>query len=149
MGPTLPSNAERKVAPAPIAAKLCRGGRLGLCLRRCLQTTVNRRNRPNSRVRGARGAVAKTYPPIKPRGTAPIVNQPTTAQLSSRRLNHTRDPFPMSWATVKMGIASRMPKKATSAGSSTAAPPKPEMAAIVAATKATIASRTHWKTGGR
>jgi hypothetical protein len=36
-------------------------------------------------------------------GTAPRANQPTTGRFSSRRLNHTREPFPTSWTTVRIG----------------------------------------------
>jgi hypothetical protein len=52
----------------------------------------------------------------------------------------------MSWATVRIGIASRTPNTNTSIGNRTAAPPNPVTAASIAATKAT-AARTRRRTG--
>src|SRR6185436_15321490 len=76
-------------------------------------------------------------------GTAPSANHPTTGSSSSRRLNHTRLPLPTSCATVRIGIASRTPNIATSAGNSTAAPPNPATAASVLARSAAPPSSSH------
>src|SRR5512143_1288981 len=140
-GPTLPINAERKLDAAPIAAKLRRGGRGGR-ERVCRQTTIRIRKAPNKRVSAASGARAKRSPPASASGTPPAANQPTTRRSSSRRLNQTRLPFPMSWATVRIGTASRTPNTKTRTGRRTAAPPKPVTAASVDATNATTANKT-------
>src|SRR5215469_16955374 len=88
---------------------------------------------PRMRVRAVSGAFANRNPPSRANGTAPRENHPTTLQSSSRRLNHSRLPFPTSWATVRIGTASRIPKMDTRTGSRTAAPPNPVTAAKVAA----------------
>jgi hypothetical protein len=99
----------------------------------------NQQKDPIKRRSTGMGAAANSSPPRIAKGTAPNANQAITPKCSSLRLNHTRLPLPINWATVRMGIASRTPKNATRTGSSTAAPPNPEMAARVAAANATAA----------
>src|SRR5438552_3901776 len=145
-GPTLPVSAEMKLNNAPSPANARAVGRHTGAPGRRRHRTMSRRKAPITRLRAPSGAVANSTPPASASGTAPKANHPTTGRATSRRLNHTRLPFPMSCATVRIGIASRTPNTATSAGRSTAAPPNPATAASVLARYAAPPSSSHWVT---
>src|SRR5437870_3019839 len=142
-GPTLPVSAEMKLNNAPSPANARAVGRHTGAPGRRRHRTMSRRKAPITRLRAPSGAVANSTPPASASGTAPKANQPTTGRATSRRLNHTRLPFPMSCATVRIGMASRTPNTATSAGRSTAAPPNPATAASVLARNAAPPSSSH------
>src|SRR5712691_607383 len=142
-GPTLPTSAERKLNTAPMATKARTPGRHTGARGTWRHSTTPSRNAPTSRSSARSGAVANSTPPSRASGTAPSANHPTTGTATSRRLNHTRLPLPMSWATVRIGIASRTPNTATSGASSSAAPPNPATAASVLARSAAPPSNSH------
>src|ERR1043166_1538429 len=136
IGPTLPRSAERKLNTARGGRKRGAAARAAGARKRCEKATTAIKKTPSRRVRNDSGADANSNPPAIAAGTPPSANQPTTFKSTSRRLNATRLKLPSSCATVRIGIASRMPKSTTSGGSSTAAPPKPATAASVDARNA-------------
>src|ERR1044071_6301940 len=146
IGPTLPSRAERKLNTAPTIANARSGSRIVLAAPARRQTTTPIGKPPRRRERNDNGAEAKRKPPRSAAGTPVRANQPTTGRSSSLRLNQALLKFPNNCATVRIGIASRTPKAATSSGNRMAAPANPATAANKEPTKAAPASRIRFAT---
>ena len=71
------------------------------------------------------------------------MNQPTTRRFYSRWSHHTRLALPISWATVRMGMASHTPNLMTSIRRM-AASPNPVTAVVAVHRSGVTSVQVHW-----